>query len=80
MMKKQNKKLPISVVKQLFSNKNLYASYLFVEKEMSLAQSDLGMIPKKSAKEISKKCNKILYFSGVFPRRAPGVDFGSIWK
>lgn len=57
MMKKQNKKLPISVVKNLFSNKNLYASYLFVEKELSLAQSDLNIIPKKSAKEISKKCN-----------------------
>ena len=26
----------------------------------------------------SDKYDKILYFSRVFPRRAPGVDFGSL--
>lgn len=58
----KNKKIPINQVKEIFSNKNIISSYLFVEKEMALAQSDLKIIPKKSSIEISKKCN-IKYFN-----------------
>ena len=51
------KKIPIQKVKEIFSKKNILSSYLLVEKEMALAQSELKIIPKKSAIEISKKCN-----------------------
>ena len=57
MIIKVNKKLPIKYVKDFFSNKNLYKSYLFVEKNFSLTQGNLNIIPKKSSIEISKKCN-----------------------
>ena len=56
------KKIPIEKVKKIFSQKNILSSYLLVEKEMALAQSELKIIPKKSAIEISKKCN-IKYFN-----------------
>ena len=51
------KKIPINKVKEIFSKKNVLSSYLLVEKEMALAQSELKIIPKKLAIEISKKCN-----------------------
>jgi adenylosuccinate lyase len=59
------KKIPIEKVKEIFSKKNILSSYLLVEKEMALAQSELKIIPKKSAIEISKKCN-IKYFNLKF--------------
>lgn len=55
--KKKNKRLSVKYVKDFFSNKNLYKSYLFVEKKFSLTQGNLNIIPKKSSIEISKKCN-----------------------
>ena len=61
-MKQKNKKLPINQVKNIFSNKNIYKSYLLVEKEFALAQGELNIIPKKASIEISKKCN-IKYFN-----------------
>ena len=35
------KKIPIQKVKEIFSKKNILYSYLLVEKEMALAQSEL---------------------------------------
>ena len=55
-MRQKNKKLPINQVINIFSNKNIYKSYLLVEKEFALAQGELNIIPKKASIEISKKC------------------------
>lgn len=57
-----NKKISLSAVKNIFSKNHVYASYLFIEKELALVQGELKMIPKSSALEISKKCN-IKYFN-----------------
>lgn len=57
-----NKKISLSAVKNIFSKNHVYASYLFIEKELALVQGQLKMIPKSSALEISKKCN-IKYFN-----------------
>ena len=39
---------------KIFDRENLWDSYLKVEGELALAQSQVGIIPKKAAKEISK--------------------------
>ena len=61
-MNMNNKKIYIDEVANIFSKKNVYSSYLFIEKELATAQGELKMIPKSSAIEISKKCN-IKYFN-----------------
>ena len=37
---------------KIFDRENLWDSYLKVEGELALAQSQVGIIPKKAAKEI----------------------------
>ena len=60
-MSKYNKKKSIKDINRFFEEKNFYKSYLFVEKEFSLTLGKLNIIPKKSALEISQKCNLNLF-------------------
>ena len=60
-MIKYNKKKSIKNINRFFEEKNFYKSYLFVEKEFSLTLGKLNIIPKKSALEISQKCNINLF-------------------
>ena len=55
---------------KIFDRENLWDSYLKVEGELALAQSQVGIIPKKAAKEISKnaKLNVCLLYTSPSPR------------